>query len=162
MDTGKMVSKTSRIELGAALPEVFALFGPVKEQAWAEGWHPHILWPESGEVQEHMVFQAASHDGEHPSVSIWIVSQFDLGQACIEYTVFTDDRIWWINVQCHPEKDGAATSAEVTYTYMGLTEEAHQLNQAALDKMFRHELKDWETAINHYLMTGTQLKHSHS
>jgi hypothetical protein len=29
----------------------------------------------------------------------------------------------------------------------------------ALEAIFKHDLKDWETQINHYLATGQQLEH---
>lgn len=78
---------TSMNNLWAALVQVFPTFRPVMEQAWVEGWHPPILWPESGEVQWHRVFQAESHDGDHPSLSTVVVSQSDPEQARIEVTV---------------------------------------------------------------------------
>lgn len=158
-ETG-VLSRTCRIDLKGTLAEVFPLFGPIKEQEWAEGWHPHIVWPESEEVQEHMVFQTDSHALEDPARYTWVVSRYAPESAEIEYTVFAGDRIWWIAVHCHQDAGSATCSASITYTYLGLTEQGDHLNRLALDRMFQHDLKDWELQINHYLETGTQMKHA--
>jgi hypothetical protein len=58
-------------------------------------------------------------------------------------------------VQCNIV--ASKTTAEVCYTYTALTEEGDGLNRQALEKMFAHDLKDWEAAINYYLKHGKQL-----
>jgi hypothetical protein len=51
------------------------------------------------------------------------------------------------------------THAEITYTFAGLTERGNAINEKALQVMYAHDLKDWEKAINHYLLTGERLAH---
>ncbi|MBI1766917.1 MAG: hypothetical protein HYR67_00920, partial [Bacteroidetes bacterium] len=46
----------------------------------------------------------------------------------------------------------------ITYTYIGLNNEGNALNATALEKMYAHDLKDWEKAINYFLETGKVLK----
>jgi len=157
----QVVSKTSTITLNSPLADVFPLFGPLREKDWAEGWQPQILHSGSEEVHEHMVFQTHAHAPHDTSPSTWIVSKYEPERRFIEYTVFTDARIWWITIGCEPGESPATSKASVTYTYLGLTEEAKRVNEMALDSMFRHNLKDWEAAINHYLQTGERLAQSH-
>lgn len=157
-----VVSKTSTITLAGSFAQVFPLFGPIKEQEWAEGWQPRILYPDSTVIQEHMVFQAKSHDADHPFTSTWIVSKYDPSDGFIEYTVFTDARIWWISIKCDHGQTTPTTRATITYTYLGLDEHAGAINRSALESMFRHDLKDWEEAINHYLQTEVRLRHGHA
>jgi len=160
MPEAKLISRASSIRLGDSLEQVFPLFGPVKEKEWAEGWNPRMVLPSSESVGEHMVFQTEGGHGGDPDTATWIVSKYDPKRWAIEYTVFTRARIWWISVVCHAEgKD--ETEARIEYTYLGLDEEANRLNRAALDRMFRHDLQDWEHAINHYLRTGTRLDEGH-
>ena len=151
----KIVSRTSTISLSANLNDAFPLFGPVKEQEWEPHWHPRFVLPYAEPVQEHMVFQTAGHDPHHPTTYTWVVSKFQPAQALIEYTVFTDARIWWISIQCEQEPSEPRTKARITYTYLGMSEEAKRANAQALETMFRHELKDWEAAINNYLESGS-------
>ncbi|MGA9533212.1 MAG: hypothetical protein WBR18_10895 [Anaerolineales bacterium] len=161
MEGTKLASRSSTISLEAGLRQVFPLFGPIKEKEWADDWDPHILLGEPGRVEEHMVFQTETGDPEDPGLVTWIVSKYDPNQALIEYTVFGQDRIWWICIKCRQGESGAATKATIEYTYFGLNEESARRNQEALDRMFRQDLRDWEAAINHYLSAGTLLRQHH-
>ena len=160
MEKAKTISRASSIRLGGSLEQVFPLFGPIREKEWAEGWNPRMVRSYPDPIAEHMVFQTESDHPEAPNPATWIVSKYDPEHWSIEYTVFTQARIWWISVKCRDEgADG--TIAHIEYTYLGLDEEAARLNQAALESMFHDDLKDWEHAINHYLKTGTALRHGH-
>lgn len=98
-----------------------------------------------------MVFQTPGHDPAQSSAYTWVLSKLQPAQGLIEYTVFTDARVWWITIQCEQNPSGPMTNASVTYTYLGLSDAANLANEHALESMFRHELKDWEAAINSYM-----------
>ena len=151
------ISRTSVIILNASLKKVFPLFGPIKEKEWAAGWEPQVLYATT-DSEEHMVFKTRSHHGQEPD-STWTVSNYRPDQAFIEYTVFAPERIWWITIECSEGKAEETTEAKITYTYTGLTESGNVMNEKALATMYRHDLKDWEAAINHYLETGKRLEH---
>lgn len=152
--TAERINRCAVITLNSAIEKVFPLFGPVMEKEWAEGWNPEIIYSSSGLVEEHMIFRTKAH---HPSESYytWVITQYDPDRHLIEYTVSTSNRIWFIRVACKPE--ASKTIAEVCYTYTGLNEMGNDLNAKALAKMYAHDLKDWETAINYYLQYGKQL-----
>jgi len=152
------ISKTATITLKAPLDKVFHLFDPIGEKEWAAGWDPQMLYPGSDLVEEHMVFKTPSH-GHHESEYIWTVSKYLSEQGLIEYMVHTPERVWWITIQCRADSPGESTTAEITYTYTGLTEIGNALNERALRAMYAHDLKDWEKAINTYLETGKRLEH---
>ncbi|MGD2147394.1 MAG: hypothetical protein PVH41_11930 [Anaerolineae bacterium] len=154
----KRVSRTRSITLGAPLASVFPLFGPVRETEWATGWEPEVLYSATGLLEEHMVFRTRSHRAHEPDLT-WTVSRYSPDEAVIEYTVFAPGRLWWIAIQCRESAGGDTTRAEITYTYTGLTEEGNAANERALEEMYRHDLRDWEGAINHYLRTGERLEH---
>ncbi len=155
------ISKTSVIALNAALEKVFPLFGPIKEKEWAAGWDPEMIHPTSGEVEEHMVFKTTAHPSHEEPDYIWTLSKYLPEEASLEYTVFTPERIWWITIRCWEEIPDQMTKAEITYTYQGLTERGNKINERALQRMYAHNLKDWEEAINYYLETGKRLETSH-
>jgi len=154
----KRVSRTSTIILNAPLETVFPLFGPIKEMEWAHGWNPEIIYSETGDMEEHMVFKTRSYTGE-PDYT-WIVSKYLPDDSLIEYTVFTLERIWYITIKSR-EKTAETTETEVTYTYTGLSKRGNKTNERALHLMYSNNLKDWEEAINHYLETGKRLTHHH-
>jgi hypothetical protein len=156
MSITKRISRTATICLNANIGEVFQLFGPVREKDWAFGWNPEVLYSGSPLVEEKMIFRTPGVDGDY----IWTVSKYDEGLHLVEYTVHTENRLWFITVQCR--KDGERTLATVTYTYTSLTQAGIALNQNALEDIFRLGLKDWEEAINHYLLFGQLLHPEHA
>lgn len=159
MESGSVLTeRTSVIRLEGDVARVFPLFGPLRESEWAEGWSPTIVWPTDEVVRERMVFLVRSAHGDGRE-TMWVVSRYDEGRALIEYTVFEPETIHWIRIRCCSAGGGKETEATVTYTYVGTTESACRRNARALASMYRHDLKDWETAINHYLGTGERLAH---
>ena len=153
------ITRSSEITLNGKLEQVFPLFGPKKERDWAPGWAPHIIYLKGILIEEHMVFTTQSHHGHEPD-STWIVSKFDPEACYVEYTVFAPERLWLIQIRCRETENGAKTVAKVTYTYTGLTDSGNHKNKIALETMFKHDLKDWEEQINHFLATGKQIERS--
>ena len=127
--------------------EVFPLFGPIREREWAPGWDPTIIYPGGVLAEAQMVFTARSHHADEGE-STWTISRYDPGHGYIEYTVFAPGRLWTIAIHCRPGEAEHTTRAEVTYTFTGVTDEGRRLNEAALDRMFQRDLKDWEEQIN--------------
>lgn len=152
--TMNRIEQTATFLVMANIDKTFPLFGPIREKVWAAGWDPEIVYANHPEVEEHMIFKTA---GKLPDEQfIWVVTQYRPDDFKIEYMVSAQDRIWFITVLCKPHDE--TTLVTVTYSYTGFTEQAHQLNQQALDKMFSRNLKDWEEAVNFYLETGKRLE----
>lgn len=156
--TSKRISKTRNIRLNAPLETIFPLFGPIKEKEWAFGWEPQMLHSTDNLVNEHMIFKTTANH-RHEADYMWIVSKYLPESALIEYTVFTPERLWWITIQCSTGRESQTTEAEITYTFSGLSEQGNLINEKALEFMYRHDLKDWEDAINYYLATGKCKEH---
>lgn len=144
------ISRTSKITINAPLSEAFPLFGPIKEMEWAKGWNPQIIYSTTNLVEEHMIFQTPAHHGHEDSIYTWIISKYEPENTFIEYTVFTSERVWWIAIQC-TEASHKSTTAEITYTYTGLTTQGIALNELALPQIYARDLQDWQEAINQYL-----------
>lgn len=143
----------------APIDKTFYLFGPIAEKEWADGWNPQIVYQNNENIEEHMIFMTDSPHGHAESKYTWIVSKYCKDQYLIEYFVYTQERMWWIQVQCLKLDDGK-TEAEITYTYNGLTQKGNTINEWAMGTMFSSDLKDWENEINHYLRTGKRIKHN--
>lgn len=149
------VSRTATFTVHGNIEQAFPLFGPIREMEWAAGWQPEILYRSNTDVlvEERMIFQTNGHAGEEKYT--WVITHYQPKQYWIEYTVSTPERIWFIRVACKPLNEN--TEVKVTYTYTGLTAEGNRKNEQALKRMFAHDLKDWEEAINYYLRTGKLL-----
>lgn len=146
----KRIAGTRTIRLNDAPDKIFPLFGPIREKDWAPGWDPQVIYSDSANAEEHMVFTTQTHHGAE-DISVWTITRYQPHDALIEYTVFAPERLWRVAIQCHPGDSPRTTRAEITYTFTGLTARGNELNELALSHMFRHDLKDWEVQINRYL-----------
>ena len=81
---------------------------------------------------------------------LWIVSKYEPDKFLIQYLVNTENRYWTITVKCKAIEEDK-TSAEITYTYIGLNELGNIINEHSLSAMYKNDLKDWEEEINNYL-----------
>jgi hypothetical protein len=149
--TAMRINRSATILLHHHIAKVFPLFGPIREMEWAEGWSPEILYGHN-EAEEHMVFRT-KNNGEFYQ---WVITQYRPEDFAIEYTVSAPERVWFIRVECKPYQH--ETLATITYSYIGLSEQGHNKNREGMEKIFAHNLSDWEEAINHYLTTGKKLK----
>jgi len=153
--TAERIERTASFLVNAEIENAFPLFGPIREKEWAAGWEPQIIYSQSREVEAHMIFKTAASNPEEKEY-LWVVTQYRPADFFIEYKVSTHQRIWFITVICKPQED--KTLVSVTYSYTGLTEGGNNLNKLALEKMFAHNLKDWEEAINYYITTLKRLE----
>lgn len=150
------VQKSASFVVNASVEKAFPLFGPIREKEWAAGWEPQIIYSVNPEVEEHMIFKTSGkHHGENEF--LWVVSQYRPNDYFVEYTASTAQRVWFISVKCETMED--KTKVTVTYTFTGLTPTGNEINKIALEKMYAHNLKDWEEEINYYLATGKQKEH---
>ena len=148
------VTRSATIRLDGCIEDVFPLFGPVREKDWADGWDPEIIFSETDLVEQHMVFRTRAPNADERYFR-WVITRYFPEQHSIEYTVSTENRVWFINVKC--SQNSSETLATISYTYIGLTPEGNLLNREALQKMYALDMKDWEESINYYLKYGTCL-----
>ncbi len=153
--SAKRIQRSASFIVNTNIEKAFPLFGPIREKDWCAGWEPTIIYSKHPEVEQHMIFKTPSSDPKEREY-LWVVTQYDQKEYLIEYTVYTQLRIWFITVACASQDN--ATLATVTYCYTGFTEESACGNEAALNKMFAHNLNDWAEAINFYLTTGKRLE----
>lgn len=151
----KQITRSAEIKLNADIDEVFPLFSPKGEMLWVTGWEPTFLFPQEGEPWDMLVFKTKASN-LHENEFLWTTSHLDFENKLVVYTVFTDNRVWTIKVRCKCLIDNR-TSTEISYTFTSLNSLGEEVNKAALDKMYQHNLKDWEEAINHYLINGTKI-----
>ena len=150
------ISKEASITLNGNIKDVFPLFNAFEERKWAHGWDLDLIYPETGVLEEGTTFKTTGN-GIDDSEFLWIVSKFQPDNYLIQYLVSTVNRFWTITVTCSPAGD--KTNAEIMYEFTGLNDKGNEFNRLSLDKMYAHELKDWQEAINYYLAHGKMLTH---
>lgn len=151
------VTKTATIALNGTIEQVFPLFGAFEERKWAEGWNPALIYPAEEIMEEGTTFRTKA-SGKLEKEFIWRVSRFEPQRYLVQYLVSTPNRYWTITVQC-AEGQGQHATAEITYSYTGLTPLGNTINKESLNNMYAENLRDWEEAINYYLANGKMLVH---
>lgn len=151
------ISRTASITAKGNIDLIYPLFGAFEERKVAYGWNPILIYPDTETIEEGTTFKIISdshgHTGHGEKEYIWRVTRYDPANHLIQYLVSTPNRYWTVTVTCEAI-DAEQTKATVTYTYIGLNELGNEINQKAMDAMFKHNLKDWEDGINYYLRTG--------
>ncbi|HLV98428.1 MAG TPA: hypothetical protein VKT82_07085 [Ktedonobacterales bacterium] len=150
-----IVSQT--IHLAAPSRQVFPLFEPLGEKAWAAGWEPHILYPADGTAEAGAIF-TTSHPPE--GESIWAMTAHDPAALHLAYLRVTPGvQVAFIEVRCEDLHDGT-TRATVSYTFTGLSAAGNEkLTQLATHH--QQDIATWEQAINFYLAHGHALPQHH-
>ncbi len=144
------ISKAANITLNESIETVFPLFNPVEEQKWAPPFKPQFIYPLDETVQEGMSFKTIKKDREEP-VYLWILTKYDTSNYQLQYLLTTTNRYWTIDIACTTISNNK-TSANIRYSYYALNKEGIELNKNHLKRIFGINLKDWENAINNYLI----------
>ncbi len=144
------------ITLAGPPDQVFPLFTPLGEKAWAAEWDPQIVYPPSGASQVGAVFTVRHPDGGQ---AVWTIADYDPAQYRITYLVVVpDQRVSRIEVRCHPAA-GDSTGVEVAYIHTALTPTGNAYIATQTAAFHRHRIDSWKTAIDHYLAHGHALTH---
>lgn len=146
---------TQRIK---ASPErVFPLLCPVREAEWLDGWTYELLRSASGYAEEGCVFRT-TYPGEPET--IWIVTHHDPGASRVEFARVTAGMLatrLGVRVRAAGE---AESSVEVTYDFTATSPAGESLiAKRHSEDAFRKSMEWWERSMNHFLETGTILRH---
>ncbi len=151
--TSERISRTASFTVNGTIESVFPLFGAFEERKWAPGWEPVLIYPDREIIEEGTAFKIEARGHGHGSAGdlLWIVLKYEPENYLIQYLVAAENRFWTITVQSSSTDDHSKTQTTVTYTFTGLNEKGNKLNKKALEKMYKHELRDWADLINNYL-----------
>lgn len=139
----------------ASIGKVFPLLCPVREADWLDGWEYRMIYSQSGLIEKNCVF-ATPHHGELET--IWHVTQHDNENHRIEFVrIASGENVVRINIQLEAISEDQ-TKVHISYLYTGLNEKQNSYIRNQLANDFNSSMLWWETAINHYLQTGTMLK----
>jgi hypothetical protein len=148
LHTREQFSLTARAPLAITWP----LFGAEAERAWAPGWEPIFVWPETAGDREGMVFRT-THGGR---TAVWVNTAMDRNANRIQYVYVIPDVVVTVITLSLAAHD-RMTDVEVVYERTALAAEANQIVQgmAACDRTAGEE---WEGQINGYLQSMAALK----
>ncbi len=154
--TASHVSRSHTIHLDAPPRQVFPLFEPIGEKAWAEGWEPTLLFPADGAAQPGAVFTTRHPD---ESETIWMITGYDPARFHLGYLRVTPgSRVGKIDIACQ-EAPGGTTRASVIYTFTALSEQGNAFIARFTQAHYQEMMAAWEQAINSYLAQGHVRRH---
>ena len=142
--------KTAIITLESSIDKVFPLFGAFEERKWSTGWNPSLIYPSTEIIEEGTTFKTPGH-GHNENEFLWRVSAYDSKIHLIQYLVSSEIRWWTISIHCQSAPNNK-TTAEITYLFIGLNELGNEVNRHFIDRIYKSNLKDWQDAINDYLV----------
>jgi len=155
--SAERISKTASIVANGNIGTVYPLFGAFEERKLDYSWKPILIYPDKEIIEEGTTFKTIQdkhkHGGSDEKEFLWYVMKYEPSQNLIQYFVSTHNRFWTVTVKCEAASE-MQTKVTVTYTYTGLNEQGNKINEMALSKMFKNDLKDWEEGINYYLEHG--------
>ena len=146
-----------------ASPErVFRLLCPVREADWLPGWQYRLIHSESGIAELGCVFAtpnppaSTTRNGAAPEIT-WIVSDYDPAAFRIAFVWIDPGRVI-TEIRIQLARSGAeATRTQIRYRYTGLSPEGNRELEGYDQEWFASKMRNWETAINHYLRTGKKM-----
>ena len=132
---------------------VMPFLTPTGERAWAEDWHPTVLYPERGPEGEGAVFVTSAPT--HPE-TWWVCTEFSApspgAPARITYAHFTPNRdVTTIHLTLEAEGPGR-TLARIRYTWTAVSPEGNAFVAHQTPAHFEQGMKAWETELNAALM----------
>jgi hypothetical protein len=153
-----------------ASPEkVFPLLCPVREAEWIPGWRYRLIYSDSGIAELGCVFATPSKTASEVSKpsdegkltapeTTWITVDYDPAAFRIGYVWIDPGRVAAeLRIQLTPATDGN-THSHIWFRYTGLSPEGNREVESYDQKWFERKMQGWQSAINHYLRTGTMLK----
>ncbi len=141
----------------AAPDRVFPLICPVREGEWAEGWKGRPVFAASGLAEENGVY-VTEHEGEKEP-TLWLATRHDPKTGEIELVyVVPATQIVRLSMRVEPAEGGRST-IHVKYVRTGISETGNRQIAALDDTRFLAAMREWETALDHYLATGKRLEH---
>lgn len=130
--------------LAARPVDVLPFLTATGERAWAKGWDPSVLLPESGSEGEGAVFTTPD--------TWWVCTEFSAPEnghpARITYAHFTPGRdLTTIHITLAPEGEGG-TLARVRYAWTGLSAEGNAFVKGQTAAGFEQDMREWEADLN--------------
>lgn len=143
--TASRVAARHHFLVPAPVARVFALFDPIAEKDWVDGWDPLPVHPQELSLEAGSVF-FLDRDGRR---EVWTVLRHDPVAYVAEYLATTPDyQQRWITVRCTTEADG--TRVDVEYRITGLSTEGRREMESFDASHIRH----WEAPVAKALGLG--------
>jgi len=147
------VVHTYKQRLHGSMSRVFPLLCPVLEALWLEDWDPLLVLTNSGVAEPDCVFITKA--APHPA--IWFVTRHEPARGFVEMLkVSPEVTACRLQIQLAATPGGCA--ATITYSHTSLGPQGDLFVAGFTEEFYEVFMREWETRMNHYLVTGQVLK----
>jgi hypothetical protein len=136
-------TQVQSFHLDAPRAQVFPMFTPLGERAWAPGWEPLML---SGLEERGTAFRTRNAEGLETT---WIVTDYRPEAGRVSYARLAHgSNIGLVDVVC-TDAPGGGTDVSVRYTLTGISDEGRAFVERFLDEArYTHMIGEWRVAIS--------------
>ena len=150
--TPRRVTRTFTQHLAAEPSRGFPLLCPVREADWIEGWDPVLVWSASGVAERDCVFVTAGESAQ----AIWFIIRHEPESGFLEMLKITPGvTACRLSIQLRGSLKG--TDAAITYSHTSLGPAGDDFVEKFTEEHYRRFVRDWESRLDHYLITGEAL-----
>ncbi len=139
---------TAGFEIPQPAEKLFSLFSPEGERLWVPGWgYENIMG--TTDLYEDYIFLTKNHD--HASTdAIWLVKRYEPESYLVQfYKVEPQSKVGIVTVQCFKRAEDL-TYVQVTYEYVGLTEEGRSFIESFTQDRYEKFISEWKTFLLKY------------
>jgi len=152
--TAERIVKSYTMHLCAPPDEVFPLLCPVREYDWIEPWSCDMVFSTGGRAEENAVFTTDFES--QGGAEIWVVCRYEKDRAVEFIRVAPGLKVNRLDISLAASDNN--TRSIWTNTFTGLSEAGNQWIRNLTDEAFELEKAAVEKMLNHYLKTGAMLK----
>ena len=149
------IKHTAGFEISQPVDELFPLFSPEGERFWVPSWdYENIMG--TTDLYEDYIFLTKNHD--HVSTdTIWLVKRYEPESYLVQfYKVEPENKIGIVTVQCF-KKAEELTYVQVSYEYIGLTEQGRNFIKSFTHDLYEKFISEWEHSILKYYESQCEL-----
>ena len=156
--TGQVVVREYTQSICGTPDGVFPLLCPVREGDWLEGWSDHcrLVQSVSGLAERGCVF-VTHHPGEPETV--WVVTRHAPAEGIVDFC-HVQAGVEAVTLEIAVTGALGGSSMAIRYTAVPLPgADVTRFEERWMQAAFDADLRWWEDSMNHYLATGTILRH---
>jgi hypothetical protein len=144
----RSVSYTAEFKINQTIQSIFPLFSPEGERLWVPGWkYENIMG--TTHLQEDDVFMTKSHD-HAANEAIWIVKKYDPKAYRVQYyKIEPKEKVGIVTVKCN-RIDPLSTKVEITYKYIGLSDNGNLFIEHFTKKDYEDFIEEWKNLLETY------------
>lgn len=148
------IVKSYTMHLCASPAEVFPLLCPVRETDWIEPWSCDMVFSTGGRAENNAVFTTDFES--QGGAEIWVVCRYEKDRAIEFIRVAPGLKVNRLDISLAAADNG--TRSIWTHTFTGLSEAGNWWIRNLTDEAFELEKAAVEKMLNHFLETGAMLK----